>query len=80
VSIFFYSETTEGKPQYVAALQEDITERKRLEAELVTAKEIAEAPPRPNLISWPTPATRSARPNECDSGHDPSGAEDGPDA
>jgi two-component system sensor histidine kinase/response regulator len=33
----------EGKPQYVAALQEDITERKRLEAELVAAKEIAEA-------------------------------------
>ena len=32
-----------GKPQYVAALQEDITERKRLEAELVTAKERAEA-------------------------------------
>ena len=32
-----------GRPQYVAALQEDITERKRLEAELVTAKEIAEA-------------------------------------
>ena len=33
----------EGRPQYVAALQEDITERKRLEVELVTAKEIAEA-------------------------------------
>jgi PAS domain S-box-containing protein len=32
-----------GRPQYVASLQEDITERKRLEAELVTAKEIAEA-------------------------------------
>ena len=32
-----------GKPQYVAALQEDITERKRLEAELVAAKEVAEA-------------------------------------
>ena len=32
-----------GRPQYVAALQEDITERKRLEAELVTAKEVAEA-------------------------------------
>jgi two-component system, sensor histidine kinase and response regulator len=32
-----------GRPQYVAALQEDITERKRLEAELVAAKEIAEA-------------------------------------
>jgi two-component system sensor histidine kinase/response regulator len=32
-----------GKPQYVAALQEDITERKRLEGELVTAKEAAEA-------------------------------------
>jgi PAS domain S-box-containing protein len=34
---------TAGRPQYVAALQEDITERKRLEAELVTAKEVAEA-------------------------------------
>ena len=32
-----------GKPQYVAALQEDITERKRLEADLVTSKEVAEA-------------------------------------
>jgi PAS domain S-box-containing protein len=32
-----------GKPQYVASLQEDITERKRLETELVTAKEVAEA-------------------------------------
>jgi two-component system sensor histidine kinase/response regulator len=32
-----------GSPQYVAALQEDITERKRLEDELLTAKEIAEA-------------------------------------
>jgi PAS domain S-box-containing protein len=32
-----------GRPQYVAALQEDITERKRLQAELVTAKEVAEA-------------------------------------
>jgi PAS domain S-box-containing protein len=32
-----------GKPQYVVALQEDITERKRLEAELVAAKEVAEA-------------------------------------
>jgi PAS domain S-box-containing protein len=32
-----------GRPQYVAALQEDITERKRLESELVTAKEVAEA-------------------------------------
>jgi PAS domain S-box-containing protein len=32
-----------GRPQYVAALQEDITERKRLEDELVTAKEVAEA-------------------------------------
>ena len=32
-----------GRPQYVAALQEDITERKRLEAELVTSKEVAEA-------------------------------------
>jgi PAS domain S-box-containing protein len=40
---FFLLRDTEGKPQYVAALQEDITERKRLEAELVTAKEIAEA-------------------------------------
>ena len=34
---------TAGNPQYVAALQEDITERKRLEAELVAAKEVAEA-------------------------------------
>jgi two-component system, sensor histidine kinase and response regulator len=34
---------TAGRPQYVAALQEDITERKRLEAELVTAKDVAEA-------------------------------------
>jgi two-component system sensor histidine kinase/response regulator len=34
---------TEGRPQYVAALQEDITERKRLEAEIVAAKEVAEA-------------------------------------
>ena len=34
---------TEGRPQYVAALQEDITERKRLEAEIVAAKEMAEA-------------------------------------
>jgi PAS domain S-box-containing protein len=33
----------DGRPQYVAALQEDITERKRLEAELVTAKEKAVA-------------------------------------
>jgi PAS domain S-box-containing protein len=32
-----------GRPQYVASLQEDITERKRLEAELVTAKVVAEA-------------------------------------
>jgi PAS domain S-box-containing protein len=32
-----------ARPQYVASLQEDITERKRLEAELVTAKEVAEA-------------------------------------
>src|SRR5271169_6058417 len=32
-----------GRPQYVASLQEDITERKRLEAELVTAKDVAEA-------------------------------------
>ena len=32
-----------GRPQYVAALQEDITERKRLEADLVTSKEVAEA-------------------------------------
>ena len=32
-----------GGPRYVAALQEDITERKRLEADLVTAKEVAEA-------------------------------------
>ncbi|MGC1477019.1 MAG: response regulator [Terriglobales bacterium] len=32
-----------GRPQYVAALQEGITERKRLEADLVTAKEVAEA-------------------------------------
>jgi two-component system, sensor histidine kinase and response regulator len=34
---------TEGRPQYVAAFQEDITERKRLEVELVTAKDVAEA-------------------------------------
>ena len=34
---------TEGRPQYVAALQEDITERKRLGAELVNAKEKAVA-------------------------------------
>jgi two-component system, sensor histidine kinase and response regulator len=34
---------TAGRPQYLAALQEDITERKRLEAELVTAKDVAEA-------------------------------------
>jgi PAS domain S-box-containing protein len=34
---------TAGRGQYVAALQEDITERKRLEAELVTAKEKAVA-------------------------------------
>jgi two-component system sensor histidine kinase/response regulator len=34
---------TAGRPQYVVALQEDITERKRLEDELVTAKEVAEA-------------------------------------
>jgi two-component system, sensor histidine kinase and response regulator len=34
---------TAGRPQYVASLQEDITERKRLEGELVTAKEVAEA-------------------------------------
>jgi len=40
---FFLLRDTEHRPQYVAALQEDITERKRLEAELVTAKEIAEA-------------------------------------
>ena len=40
---FFLLRDTGGRPQYVAALQEDITERKRLEAELVTAKEIAEA-------------------------------------
>jgi PAS domain S-box-containing protein len=32
-----------GRPQYVAALQEDITERTRLQLELVTAKEVAEA-------------------------------------
>ncbi len=32
-----------GRPQYVASLQEDITERKRLEAELMTAKDVAEA-------------------------------------
>jgi PAS domain S-box-containing protein len=32
-----------GRPQYVASLQEDITERKRLEAELVAAKDVAEA-------------------------------------
>jgi two-component system, sensor histidine kinase and response regulator len=32
-----------GRPRYVAALQEDITERKRLEKELVAAKEVAEA-------------------------------------
>jgi PAS domain S-box-containing protein len=32
-----------GRPQYVAALQEDITERKRLQWELVAAKETAEA-------------------------------------
>jgi len=32
-----------GRPQYVITLQEDITERKRLESELVTAKEAAEA-------------------------------------
>jgi two-component system, sensor histidine kinase and response regulator len=32
-----------GRPQYVAALQEDITERKRLEADLIAAKEVAEA-------------------------------------
>jgi two-component system sensor histidine kinase/response regulator len=40
---FFLLRDTEGRPQYVAALQEDITDRKRLQAELVTAKEIAEA-------------------------------------
>jgi two-component system, sensor histidine kinase and response regulator len=34
---------TAGRPQYVASLQEDITERQRLEAELVAAKEVAEA-------------------------------------
>ena len=32
-----------GRPQYVAALQEDITERTRLQGELVAAKEAAEA-------------------------------------
>jgi two-component system, sensor histidine kinase and response regulator len=32
-----------GKPQHVVALTEDITKRKRAEAELVTAKETAEA-------------------------------------
>ncbi len=32
-----------GRPQYVASLQEDITERKRLEADIVAAKEVAEA-------------------------------------
>ena len=32
-----------GRPQYVASLQEDITERKRLEGELVSSKEVAEA-------------------------------------
>ena len=34
---------TKRRPQYVAALQEDITERKRLEAEIVAGKEMAEA-------------------------------------
>jgi len=34
---------TSGHPQYVIALNEDITERKRVEAELVKAKESAEA-------------------------------------
>jgi two-component system, sensor histidine kinase and response regulator len=34
---------TSGSPQYVIALNEDITERKRVEAELVKAKESAEA-------------------------------------
>jgi len=34
---------TAGNPQYVIALNEDITERKRVEAELVKAKESAEA-------------------------------------
>src|SRR5215469_9601675 len=32
-----------GKPKYVVALTEDVTERKRAEAELVSAKEAAEA-------------------------------------
>jgi len=32
-----------GRPQYVAALQEDITERNRLQGEIVAAKEAAEA-------------------------------------
>jgi two-component system, sensor histidine kinase and response regulator len=32
-----------GKPQYVVALSEDITKRRRAEAELLTAKEAAEA-------------------------------------
>jgi two-component system, sensor histidine kinase and response regulator len=32
-----------GKPQYVASLTEDITKRTRIEAELVKAKEVAEA-------------------------------------
>src|SRR6516164_2339137 len=32
-----------GRPQYVVALTEDITERKRSEAELVAAKDVAEA-------------------------------------
>jgi len=32
-----------GRPRYVASLQEDITERRRLEKEVVTAKDVAEA-------------------------------------
>jgi PAS domain S-box-containing protein len=32
-----------GKPKYVVALTEDVTERRRAEAELVSAKEVAEA-------------------------------------
>jgi two-component system, sensor histidine kinase and response regulator len=40
-----------GKPQYVVALTEDITERRRAEAELLTAKELAEAKAKADFLA-----------------------------
>ena len=51
-----------GKPAYAIAILQDISERKRLEEESRQAQRRPNRPTAPRTSSWPTSATRSARP------------------